>query len=244
MRNSAVTRFSWLLGLVLGCIWNMAYGGGLSVNPIRIFLSESAPTAALTLENTGAAPMVIQLRLMHWTAAGEGDSYEPSEDIVAMPPIMTIRPGQPQIVRVGLSRSPDPNRELAYRLFFEEVPPPPKLGYQGVQIALRVGVPVFVSPVKSGHPELRWRVVRARGNAVTVYVTNVGNDHAQLTKITLRGSRQDRNLAEQQVVGYLLPGQARHWVIQLKEALPEGRVRLSAGSDLGVTDVDLDVETP
>ena len=31
-----------------------------------------------------------------------------------------------QIVRVGLRRGPDPQRELAYRLYLQEVPPPPK----------------------------------------------------------------------------------------------------------------------
>jgi fimbrial chaperone protein len=241
MRHSVLLRWTWLFAL--GCIASAAHGASLGVNPIRIDLSESAPTAALTLDNSGAGAIVVQLRLMRWTASGESDAYEGSDEIVATPPIMTVRPGQPQIVRVGLSRAPDPERELAYRLFFEEVPPPPTPGYQGVQVALRVGVPVFVSPTKSVRPDLRWRVVRNGGDSVTIHVSNVGSSHAKLTRVSLRGSRPDQ-VTQPQVIGYLLPGQSRHLDAKFKEALSEKRVRLSAESDVGVTDVDLDVESP
>ena len=66
------------------------------------------------------------------------------------PPIATIAPDKEQIIRVGLRRAPDKERELSYRLFLQEVPAPPKPGFQGLQVALRVGLPVFVQPKRSG----------------------------------------------------------------------------------------------
>lgn len=237
-------RFWGLLGVLWAGLCQVAFGGSLSINPIRIDLTESSPTAALTLENNGSAPMVVQLRLVRWTATGDEDIYDPSDDIVATPPIMTIRPGQPQIVRVGLSRSPEPAKELTYRLFFEEVPPPPKPGYQGIQVALRVAVPIFVPAVEPSAPTLRWRVVREKPNIVSIVAANSGTSHVKLSRITVHDLRSNRDVLQQPVVGYLLPGQTRKWTFSIKEAWSGGRVRLSAESDPDVTDVELDVETP
>jgi fimbrial chaperone protein len=209
-----------------------------------VHLSDAAPTAALTVENSGAAPVVVQLQLMQWSAAGAEDRYQPSDEVVAMPPIMTIRPGEPQIIRMGLTRAVDPQRELAYRLYIEEVPPPPSAGYQGLQVALRIGVPVFVAPAAPAEPLLQWRAVRGGADTVTLYATNVGTAHERLLELTLQAPGTDRPLAVRQAVGDLLPGQSRRWLITTSEALPEGRLRLSVETDRGRTDVDLDPDTP
>ncbi len=237
----------WYLACLtlLGSCFGPAEAGSLSINPIRLDLDEAHPTAAMTLENKGTGAVVVQLRLMRWLANGEFEHYEPTDDIVATPPIMTVRPGQPQVVRVGLNRTPDAQRELSYRLFLEEVPPPPTLGYQGVQVAIRIGVPLFVAAEQSARPALRWRLLRGKDRStVTLSAGNEGNAHVKLIRVTLRGRQADRELASQAVAAYLLPGQVRQWVFHLKESLAEGRVRLSAESDQGTSDVELDVEAP
>lgn len=238
-----VWHLACLVGL--GSCFGLAEAGSLSVNPIRLDLDDAHPTSAMTLENKGSGAVVVQLRLMRWLAEGEAERYEPTDDIVATPPIMTIRPGQPQVVRVGLNRAPDAQRELAYRLFLEEVPPPPTLGYQGVQVAIRIGVPVFVAPEKAARPALRWRLRAGKDHStVTLSAGNEGDAHVKLVRISLKGSQPDRELAAQAVAAYLLPGQAKQWQFRLKESLAEGRVRLSAESDQGTSDVDLEVEAP
>lgn len=218
----------------------VAGAGSLGVSPIRVALSDAAPTAALTIENGGAAAVVVQLQVMQWFADGEDDRYEPGDGLIATPPIMTITPGEPQIVRVGLRRPADSRRELAYRLYLEEVPSPPKPGQQGLQVALRIGVPVFVAPSDAAGAELNWSVVRTGPDSVTVRATNIGGSHIKLTTLSLADG--DRALAEQQIVGYLLPGQARQWRVQLNEAFAGERLRLSAETDHGATDADLALE--
>lgn len=241
-----LVRIRQLLCLVaLGSCVGLAEAGSLSVNPIRLDLDDGHPTSAMTLENKGTGTVVVQLRLMRWLAEGEFEHYEPTDDIVATPPIMTIRPGQPQVVRVGLNRAPDAQRELSYRLFLEEVPPPPTLGYQGVQVAIRIGVPVFVAPEKEARPAIRWRLLGGKDrSAVTVAAANEGTAHVKVVRIALKGAQSGRELASQAVAAYLLPGQARQWQFRLKESLAEGRVRLSAESDQGTSDVDLEVDAP
>ncbi|WP_260295749.1 molecular chaperone [Sedimenticola hydrogenitrophicus] len=217
---------------------------GLGVTPIRIHLSEATPTAALTLENNGSNTTVVQLQLMKWDAAGADDHYRPTYEVVATPPIATLQPGQTQIVRVGLSRDVDEGKELAYRLYIEEVPAPPQQHQQGLQVTLRIGVPIFIAPKITAQPGLEWRAVRNGPDSVALHATNVGNAHLRLMDLKLRSEGAEHLLAERQVVGYLLPGQSRQWLMQVEGGLPSGRLRLSAATDPGMADVDLELETP
>lgn len=224
--------------------FSAATASGLSVTPIRVYLDEETPTATLTLENNGNTPTVVQLQLMRWDSDGVEDQYRPTYEVVATPPIATLQPGQIQIVRVGLSREVEPERELAYRLYIEEVPPPPRPGQQGLQVALRIGVPIFIAPKAAAQPRLQWRAVRNGPDSVAVRATNVGNAHLRLTSMVLRAGEKGRKLAERQIVGYLLPGQSRQWVVPVEGRLSEGDVHLSVVTEPGVADVRLELETP
>lgn len=232
------------LGLALACWATASWSGSLGVSPIRVELDAATPTAALTLENSGNAPMVLQLQVMRWTAADDEDRYQPSEELVAMPPITTIGPGERQVVRMGLIHGPDAQREQTYRLYIEEVPPPPKPGYQGLQVALRVGVPVFVAPTAPAAPRLEWHARLDRNGILALRVSNTGNAHQRLLVLKLRTADGQRVLATQQAVGDLLPGQTREWQVGLGDAVPDGRLRLTVETDRGPIDVELDPDKP
>ncbi len=238
MRWSRV--ISLVAAMAVAAVAHAAIAGSLGVSPLRIGLSDASPTAALTIENGGSNAVVVQLQVMRWFADGEADRYEPGEEIIATPPIMTIAPGQPQIVRVGLSGAADPGREVAYRLYMEEVPSPPQPGQQGLQVALRIGVPIFVSPPGATQSSLDWRARRTGPDSVTVRATNRGGSHAKL--MSLRLADGNRTLAEQQIAGYLLPGQTRQWLVRLSEAFAGERLRLSTETDRGETNTELALE--
>ena len=194
-----------------------ADAGSLGVSPIRVDLSAAAPTAAVTLENTGATPMVVQLQAMRWSAVDHRDHYEATQELLVTPPIVTIAPGRSQVVRLGIVGTPPTGREDAYRMFIEEVPPPPQAGNQTLQVSLRIGVPVFVQPPQSVQPALNWTIVDS-GGVPALQVRNDGTAHSRLFDVKVR---TDDAAAEMPVrydgLGYLLPGQTR--VL----ALPQGR---------------------
>lgn len=220
------------------------YAGSLGVNPIRISLSEARPTAAITLNNTGGTTMVVQLQMAKWSAVSGEDRYEPSPDILVTPPIFTIAPGASQIVRIGLSSVSATDIELAYRLFIEEVPPPPKPGYQGLQVALRLGIPVFVDPVQTAQPKLQWTAIRTGADLITVRVSNVGGAHARIFNINLSTPGESRIMASHTAASYLLPGQTRHWSMRLGRPWQGRQVHLSATTDQGAIDAELELQSP
>jgi fimbrial chaperone protein len=198
----------------------------------------------VTLSNRGDTAMVLQLQLMRWSAEEGPTHYEPSNDLLATPPIMSIAPGKSQIVRVGLRKAAASRDELSYRLFIEEVPPPMQPGYQGLQMALRVSVPVFVQPEHAVQPLLRWSIVKDGGRPVALRVSNEGNGHARLLDVQLRLADGEREVALREAKGYLLPGQSNQWRLAPEHVQGVDRWHVRATTDEGTVDAGLALSDP
>jgi fimbrial chaperone protein len=220
--------------------------GSFQVSPVRVELSSQQASDALSVLNNGGEPVVIQLQTVAWSQDRGRDVYQPSDDLVATPPIFTVQPGATQIVRVGLLRGVDETRELSYRLFLQEVPSKPKPDFKGLQVLLRIGLPVFVLPKAKASPALSWRVERTDGDQVKVGLKNDGNAHIQVAdfKLSLPGKQQA--VAVQQVSTYLLPGQSRSWMLVTDPAqrIDSDIVRINAYTDAGSVETDIKLENP
>lgn len=197
-----------------------APAAGFSVSPTRLELTPDNRVVALTLTNSRNREASIQLEIKHWSQQYGEDIYESTDELLATPPIFTLAAGEQQIVRVGLRRPPDPETELSYRLFLQELPPPTPEGFQGLQMVLRMGVPVFVSPAGAEpRHDLNWQAERIDDNQLRLQVENRGNGHAQVTGLGLDSG--ESRLAPGGML-YVLPGATRHWVLDGAEALTPG----------------------
>ncbi len=230
----------------MAAVFQSAFGGTFQVTPVRVELSAQQATAALTVSNNGTEPVVVQLQSSAWAQDAGNDQYSDTNDLIASPPIFTILPGAEQIVRVGLRRRPDASAELSYRLYLQEVPAAPAPGFRGLQMALRIGIPVFVEATSKSGPELRWTVEKAAAGQLKVVLHNAGKAHIQVTdfKVTVPGSAQA--LALQQVSFYLLPAQQRSWILPLNPAVTLGArtLHVTAFTDAGTLEADVPLGTP
>jgi fimbrial chaperone protein len=242
MRAAAAAAFFFYCGLLPGSLW----AGSFQVSPVRVELSSGQTSDALSILNSGSEPVLIQLQTVAWSQDQGRDVYQPTDDLLATPPIFTVLPGGTQIVRVGLLRGVDENTELSYRLFLQEVAPKPKPGFKGLQMLLRVGLPVFVAPKTKASSELSWRVELADGNQLRVSLKNDGNAHIQVSDFKLSLPGKDQAIALQQVSGYVLPGQARSWMLATDAAqrLASDTVRINAHTDAGSVETDIKLEKP
>ena len=121
--------------------------GALRVGPTRLELSARHPVGVLEVQNTGDQATLAQLDAFLWTLPGGVDLLEPPAVLGTTPLVVNLAPGETRLVRVGL-RQLQPNRamlERSYRVFVREVPPPAGVE-SGLRFAVRIGVPVFVSP--------------------------------------------------------------------------------------------------
>ena len=228
------------LALLCGAAWPLL-AATFNVSPIRVGLSAQRPIVPLSVRNGGDEPLVVQVQVVRWSQKDGEDVYESTPDILATPPIVTVPAHGTQIVRVGLRRGVDPERELSYRVYLAEVPAPPATDTTRVHVALRIGLPVFVSSPAVHKPALAWNVVHSADGAATLRVKNEGTAHAQVANVRVLSSADRQPLARYSTPAYLLPGSAQEWRLQLEpgKRLGPDPVRLQAFMDAGDVDVDL-----
>lgn len=237
----ADARRSARLVMLLAAVAVQSYGGSFQVNPIRVDLNRVQTNAAITIRNDGAEPIVVQASVLAWTQEDGKDGYAATTEALVTPPVMTIPPGGEQIVRVGLRRAPDLQRELAYRVFLQEVPPPPKPDFNGLQVALRVGLPVFVAPVAAATRQLEWSAQVDAAGTIRLTAVNPGNTHVQVTNLEMRVPGANEAFAHESSLAYVLTGQRRQWMLtapadQTKSAR---EYRLKAFTDAGEIETSL-----
>ncbi len=166
------------------CLAFPAHAGSFFIDPVRVLLSESKPSAVMRVENRGSATITVQLKAMSWSQSGNRDQLADSRELLATPQVFRLRPGQVQVVRVALLRPVDDRRELAYRLLLDEVPPPPAADFRGLQMALRISMPVFVQPRAPAAATLDVMMVERDGQR-QLQLSNRGQAHLQLTGLSL-----------------------------------------------------------
>jgi fimbrial chaperone protein len=237
-RLSAITPLLCGVGLLLSCA--LVSAASFYVSPVRVELSARSATAAMTVRNEGERPIVVQVQPVAWSQRNGNDETAPTREVIATPAVFTLPAQGSQIVRVGLRRATAADKEQTYRLFLQEVPAPPKPGEQGVTMALRLSIPIFVAPAKPKGPALTWRAERQADGDILVEAVNSGDTHAQITRLLLSPSKTEKAIAETAVMSYVLAGQTRQWKLK-PEAMSGQRLYLQADTDAGPAAAELDL---
>lgn len=205
------------------------HAASFTVNPVRIELSTAMPSAVLQVENTQPLPVTIQLSTMVWAQPAGKDELKPSRDIVATPQIFTLKPGATQIVRLGLLRKNDSEQEASYRLLLDEIPAPPAPDFKGLQVALRISLPVFVKPAGEASPRIVAAIRNNEAPQFQLALTNLGKAVAHLQGLTVHANREpQRVLLAYPSAVYVLPGQTREISLELPDMPRDERVLIKA----------------
>ena len=215
----------------------------IGVNPVRVTLSENQKMGTLTVRNGGIEPMSMQLEVLNWSQEEGNGVFTPTRELIVNPPIFTIPAGGSQLIRVGLRRAPDAQRELTYRIFLQELPPPPSPDFQGAKMLMRVSLPVFVLPKVTAKPVLRWHAVRTSDGALKISLSNSGNAHIQIANFSLSLPGSAQPWITQQTSNYVLIGQSFDWILPANAdySIPKSgaTIQLFAQTDAG--DIEAEV---
>ncbi|CAI8774130.1 putative chaperone protein pmfD [Methylococcus capsulatus] len=243
-----MSLFAWAAGRhlpILAALLLLPFrlgAGQFDVSPTRIELTAAKPTAAVTLKNEGGDKLVIQNSIVAWTREGKEDRYAPTKDLIVTPPITTVPPGGSQVLRVGLRRPVDPRRELAYRLFVQEVPPPPQAGFTGVQIALRLSLPLLVQPATPASPRIAWSGTKRPDGGLEITARNEGSALLSVDELSIRATA---GKPQGQGPVSIFPGGRQSWVFPGEVLGSEsGTAHVRASTNAGVIESDVDVEGP
>jgi fimbrial chaperone protein len=239
-------RFVCCWAALFAAIPLVTSAGSFQVSPVRVQLTPSSPTAAVSVRNESQTEsVVLQLRAMDWKQESGEDVYTASTELIATPPIFTIPPGGTQTVRVGLRKTNQTDVQQTFRLYLTEVPPAPKEGFQGLQVALNIGIPIFVAPKSlTGTPPV-WRASVTTDGKLALTATNASNAHVQILDAQIYDEKDGVAVAILAEPRYILAGQTTRWQLALTRK-PVGMLKLNVRTDGGSieTKVNLTATAP
>lgn len=210
-----VRRFL-VTALAVGLWWagpqaGTASAASFTVDPTQIFLSGRTVSALLTLRNESTEILRFQLSVFAWTQSPSGVmQLEPTEDIVFFPTLLTLNPMETRRVRVGSSVAQDA-REKTYRIFVEELPPTSTAAGSGVRVLTKMGIPIFVRPLKEV-ATATLNDLRQQDGALRFTLTNAGTVHVVPQSIKVRGLAGSNTAFDRELEGwYVLAGDRREF---------------------------------
>jgi fimbrial chaperone protein len=130
--------------LVLGLgLSPQAEASSLRVAPISLRLGKEQGTVRVWNDDRSAVQ--VQVRVFRWTVVDGRDVLEPTQDVVASPPMTTLSPGGENLIRVVRVSSHPLGKAETYRLLIDELPNLHKQRAGTVNVLVRHAIPVTFS---------------------------------------------------------------------------------------------------
>jgi fimbrial chaperone protein len=191
-----------------------------TVNPTQIYLSTRVQSALLTVRNESSEALRFQISAFAWEQNPGGDmKLGATQDVVFFPALLTLQPNEERRIRIG-STAAAGSRERTYRIFVEELPP--SNAHEpgaAVRVLTRMGIPVFIRPVKEvGTATLAG--LSASNGALKFSVANTGTVHIMPERIAVRAKdASGQPLFEMDVPSwYILSDGRREFDVPLPQA--------------------------
>jgi fimbrial chaperone protein len=214
----------------LACV-STARAASLQASPVLVEMTDKAPSSTITIRNTGDAPIDVQTRVMRWTQSDGQESLDEAEDVVASPPMTTLKPGANYAVRVVRTAKGALSGEEAYRVLVDQLPD--TSGQRGSMVALvmRHSIPVFISSGQAGSAKVNWELANRNGKLV-LRATNTGTRRLRLAQVSVT-LKDGRKIAfGKGLLGYALAGSTMEWTSGVNVGSVSGGT-VTATTDLG-----------
>lgn len=205
------------------------YAGSLQVAPIMISFQSQDHAKELWLSNNGDASIKAQVRVQAWEQANGGEKLSPTQDLIASPLILSIKPGDKQLVRIVRPKLQPVVSEQAFRLIIDELPESYVQQNSGLNILLKYSIPVFVqakprvAEKQRGFTNLEG--VSYRFNQGQLSVTNTSANFIRLNQPVYTSANGQRYPLSQGLLGYVLAGQKMSWTVDVpSQAQSDGKL--------------------
>jgi fimbrial chaperone protein len=229
----------WIACLIACLIPASAVAATLQVSPVRITISADGKAGVVRLHNQSDGPTLVQIEALIWNETADLSEVERTSDILAVPPVFEIAAGAEQLIRLALRRPLTSGTEQAYRLLITEVPRAVGDGLQGVSFALRLNLPVFVTP-NGALPQPTWSLQRDGGGA-RLTLGNEGNAHVRVRSIALFEDGGAQPVFVSDDGGYVLAGAERSWQLDLGRLKAGASLTVKAETNLGDLEAPVDI---
>lgn len=197
-----------------------------SVSPTRLDVSAKKRTTELRVKNKGNKPVTVKLSVKTWEQVDGKSVTKPTRDIVFTPPIASIPPRSEKVVRFKFKRPIDKNKELAYRVYSEQLPS--ALDQEGQsaknEIRIRFSVPLFVKQLTKPVAKVNYNASVLSNGQLQLDLQNLGNFHLKANNIAIfPGSIERGRLSNSDKIAitrssttstnYILPGSTQQFIL-------------------------------
>jgi fimbrial chaperone protein len=162
----------------------MPQAASLQVAPVSVEVTAPGATATVNLRNQGDRPLNGQVRVFRWRQVDGVDKLEPTQDVVASPPMVTLRPNMSYVVRIVRTKKAPVTAEESYRLLIDELPEAAAKRRSAVNIVLRYSIPVFFTPKGTVAGKLKWELQR-RNSKLFLLARNDGDRRVRLSALKI-----------------------------------------------------------
>lgn len=238
LTHSRLHLLATLLTLGVGCFAPHAVAG-VSISPVVLEIDSPRKAIAVKVTNNGDQPITYQVDAVTWTQKDGLDHTEPTDDLLVVPPIVTVRAGVSQIFRVMLRDRASSPVERTYRVILEDITKPQALldGQAVVAFKLTHNLPVLIAPSGKILNALRWKPcgsdalsrtaaavsgaagppsrVNGSNSVACVRILNAGNRRVKVQTLTVSGEGWQQTLAINDGGINILAGAEREWRIPL-----------------------------
>jgi len=210
-----------------------ATAGSLQVEPVLLDVTTAGAAAStLTLHNAGSTPINAQVRVFRWSQVHGEEKLEPTDDVAASPPVLTLGANAKNIVRIIRQSKQPVVGEESYRLLIDQLPDLSQQKNGGVNLMVRYSIPVFFGARNKKSPTLAWSVA-VKGNKVTLSAHNTGDRRLRISALTLRDASGHRISLGAGLAGYALGQSTKIWTVTGHGFSAQGSASVSAQSDGG-----------
>lgn len=202
-------KFFLLTALVLGACQTMS-AGSLQIEPVLIDVTAPGAASTVTLRNQGATPINAQIRVFRWSLVDGQEKLEPTEDVVASPPSVTLTPNGQYIARiVRVSKRPVSGEE-SYRLLVDQLPDLSQQKNGTVNLLVRYSIPVFFGAADKKSPAVAWSLA-VKGDKLILAARNNGERRLRISALNVRDASGRSISFGNGLAGYALGQSTKSW---------------------------------
>lgn len=202
----------------------------LNIAPLRFEFEGEERAATVRLTNGSERVLAVQTRLFAWSQEDGEDQYAPSSELAISPSIVSIPPGETQIVRLVRKSAPSEG-EKRFRLAIDQLPDPTLARNGEAEARLRFTLPVFLDRESAAPANFAWRLTQDR-----VELRNAGGQTSRITGIEVKTVDGRVIPVERNTLRYIQGGAGITWPIGGGCGL--GRVTITAQVDGQAVDAE------
>ena len=225
IRNLIGPSLSVAIGLMTGLA---AQAAQLRIEPMTVEVAAPGAAATLTLRTESTTETTLQIRVFRWSQTNGKETLEPTADVVASPPAVTMSPGKEYIARIVRVTKRPIGGEEAYRIFVDQLPEPAQKGAQTVNLLVRYSIPAFFIEQQGASSSVKWSLTSNQGKLLLT-AQNDGHRRLRLSSVRLKDSSGATLSFGSGLLGYVLDRSVMSWTA------PSGPRAFGAGGSVSIT---------